>query len=280
MDSPGDYRKFDTLLKIMDILHSPEGCPWDRKQTIASLRKYFLEEAYEALDAADRGDMAALAEELGDMLLEVVFMAKVAEKKGLFDIHDSIEAICKKLVRRHPHIFGEEAKKLKDMGADEVFKRWTQLKMAEDGGRISSQLDKIPRELPALLRAFRMGERVSKVGFDWEDADDVWRQFEREVEEFKDAVRATSRREMEDEFGDLLFTLASVGRHHGICAEDALRRATEKFRRRFKVLEEIAIERGRSLSDMAIEEMDALWDEAKRRLREQKDRDTDEKKGR
>jgi len=266
MEPLGDYSRFETLLKIMDILHSENGCPWDRAQTIASLRKYFLEEAYEALDAADRGDMDALAEELGDMLLEVVFMAKVAEKEGAFSIADSIRAICEKLVRRHPHIFGEEAEKLKSMKADEVFRRWTKLKMAEDGGRISAQLDKVPRDLPALLRAYRMSERVSKVGFDWKDADDVWRQFERELAEFRDALKSAGPEEVEDEFGDLLFTLVNVGRHLGVCAEDALRRSTEKFKRRFKKLEEIAVDRGLVLGELSIEELDALWDEAKRAL--------------
>jgi len=262
----GDYRKFETLLKIMDVLHSENGCPWDKKQTIASLRKYFLEEAYEALDAADRGDADALKEELGDVLLEVVFMAKVAEKEGLFDIGDSIEAICKKLIRRHPHIFGEEAEKLKGMDADEVFRNWTRLKMAEEGGRISTQLDKIPRDLPALLRAYRVSERVSKVGFDWASADDVWQQFMREVEEFRAAAKDKSPEALEDEFGDLLFTLVNVGRHYGICAEDALRRATEKFKRRFKRLEQIAAERGLVLGELSIDELDELWAEAKREL--------------
>lgn len=275
----GDYKKFETLLKIMDRLHGDKGCPWDKKQTIKSLRKYFLEEAYEALDAADKGDMEKLKEELGDMLLEIVFMAKVAEKNGAFNIHDSIEAICKKLIRRHPHIFGAESEKLEKMSAEEVFKRWTHLKMQEDGGNISAQLEKIPRNLPALLRAFRISERVSKVGFDWKSADDVWTQFAKEVDEFKKATKSKSAEKIEDEFGDLLFTLTNVGRHYGICAEDALRKATEKFKRRFKMLESQAIKRGLDISKLPIEKLDELWEEAKRKLSEPKGKRGDEKKG-
>jgi len=266
----GDYKNFETLIKIMDTLHGPRGCPWDRKQNVASLRKYFLEEAYETLDAADRADMDALKDELGDMLLEIVFLAKVAEKKGAFDIHDSIEAICKKLLRRHPHIFGKEAKKLEKMSAEDVFRRWTHLKMEEGGGKISVQLDKIPKNLPALLRAFRISERVSKIGFDWKSASDVWTQFLREIDEFKKAAKSKSTKKIEDEFGDLLFTLANVGRHYGICAEDALRASTEKFKRRFKKLEEIALKKGLNISELPLEKLDELWEEAKKKLKKPK----------
>lgn len=275
----GDYKRFETLLKIMDRLHAEAGCPWDKKQTISSLRKYFLEEAYEALDAADKGDVEKLKEELGDMLLEILFMAKVAEKEKKFDIHGSIEAICKKLIRRHPHIFGKESEKLEKINAEDVFKRWTHLKMEEDGGSISAQLEKIPRNLPALLRAFRISERVSKVGFDWKGADDVWKQFSREITEFKKAAKSKSAEKIEDEFGDLLFTLTNVGRHYGICAEDAMRKSAEKFKRRFKRLESNAIKRGLDISKLPIEKLDELWKQAKRELAKPKVRRNNEKKG-
>ena len=259
-----DRRDFKTLVAIMDRLRGPNGCPWDVEQTVHTLKKYMLEEVYEAVDAADREDWDDLAEELGDVLLEVVFMAKVCEQEGRFAIGDAVEHITTKLVRRHPHIFGDEEAK----DADAVFRRWHKLKMAERGSNMSGILGKIPRHLPALLRAYRISERVSKVGFDWEKISQVLDKYDEEWREFRAALAGGDPARLEDELGDLLFTLVNVGRFLDLNAEDALRKATEKFTRRFREVEREFEERGEPMDEAGIAALEEAWQRAKRATRE------------
>jgi ATP diphosphatase len=257
----GDRRDFRTLLAIMDRLRNPDGgCPWDLEQDVHTLKKYLLEEVYEALDAIDREDWDDLAEELGDVLLEVVFLAKVCQQAGRFAIGDAIEHITTKLIRRHPHIFaGDEAR-----DAEAVFRRWHRLKMEERGTSMAGILDTIPRELPALLRAYRLSERVSKVGFDWDAVEPVLAKYDEEWEEFRAARASGDAAKMEEEFGDLLFTLVNVGRFLHLSAEDALRRANEKFARRFRVVEQEFARSGQAMEDAGIAALEEAWQRAKR----------------
>ncbi len=254
---------FDDVLSIIRRLRSDDGCPWDNEQTYGSLRKYLLEETYEALDAIDSGDFSMLCEELGDCIWEILFIARIAEQEKRFSIDDVVQVLAKKMIRRHPHIFGEA--KIKDSEA--VLKQWARIKLEEGKTSFTSDiLDKIPKSTPALLRAYRIGERVAKVGFDWENGDQVMEKFHEEIDEFKEAMDHGNKKRMEEEFGDMLFALSQVARHLDISPEDALRNASDKFTRRFSQVEKEAKEKGQELANMSIDQLEALWKNSKKKV--------------
>lgn len=256
-DSAAD---FDALVAVMARLRAPDGCPWDREQTPQTLRKYVIEEAYEVVEAIDGGNPAKLAEELGDLLLQVVFHAQLARESGAFAVQDVTRAIVEKLIRRHPHVFGD----LTVSGSDEVLQNWEQIKRAEPGyeDRVGI-LDGIPPALPALMRALEVSKRVVKVGFEWPTVSEVLDKVEEELEELRQEIARGETARATDELGDLLFTLVNVARQLKIDPEDALRRMTQRFAARFRRIEQHAWETGRAVSDLSLEEMEAVWQAAK-----------------
>ena len=263
MATDGDAgREFQKLVDIMRRLRGPDGCPWDREQTLESLRGFVLEETYEVLDAIDRGDHETLRGEIGDLIFEGVFLARIAEDEGRHTVADSLRAITDKLIRRHPHVFGETA------GVDtpgKVVEQWEQIKAREqkDAGTPRSVLTGVPRAMPSLLRAYEIGTRVAAVGFDWEKAADVMDKIEEEVAELRRAVGGEGRERAEEEMGDLLFAIANLARKLGIEPESALRKANEKFSARFEALERHLEREGRSVHDATLEEMEAAWGKIK-----------------
>ena len=255
----------ERLLGIMARLRGPDGCPWDREQTLATLRPYVLEETYEVLEAIEDGDPRAHREELGDLLLQIVFQARLAEEQAQFDFADVADAISDKLVSRHPHVFGDAD--VKD--AEAVLVQWAALKKKEKeargGGK--SEPEGVPREMPALARAERLTEKASRVGFDWPDAAGARAKVDEELAELDEAVRGGDARRMEDELGDVLFAVANVARKLGIPPEEALRRAVGRFVSRFEFVEQGLDRAGVSHGQATLEQMEALWQEAKRALR-------------
>ena len=232
-------RSFDELVSLMTTLRGPNGCPWDRKQTLESLKPFIVEESYEVVDAIDRGDRAALAEELGD-LLQAVFVAEITRAEGSFDIDDVITAIHDKLVRRHPHVFGEvEAK-----DAEQVLVNWEKLKNEERKAENKSVLAGVPQSLPALLKASRLTEKAARVGFDWRRAEDVLAKIDEEVGELREAVASDDGQSIHDEIGDLLFSITNIARKLEVNAEEALQSANRKFLRRFESMERAVAWRG------------------------------------
>ena len=263
MSSAGDA--FQRLVDIMRRLRGPDGCPWDREQTIQSLRGFVLEETYEVLDAIDRDDHAALAGEIGDLLFEGVFLAQIEADAGRFTVADCLEAIAQKLIRRHPHVFAATP------GVDtpdKVVEQWEQIKAREqaEAGSKRALLSGVPRAMPALLRAHEIGTRVAAVGFDWARATDVVDKIEEEVRELREAVASgEGAGRAEEEMGDLLFSIANLSRKLGIEPESALRKANEKFSARFARLEQRFEQQGRSIHDATLDQMEAAWQEEKRR---------------
>jgi tetrapyrrole methylase family protein/MazG family protein len=259
----GQHRpSFPDLVRVMARLRDPDGgCPWDLKQTHATLRPYVLEEAYEVAEAIDQDDPDKLCEELGDLLLQVVFHAQLGAEDGVFDSEDVCAGIVEKLIRRHPHVFGA----VKVEGADEVLKNWQAIKATEKGGEDrKSLLDGIPASLPALMAALEVSRRAVKAGFEWPDTGGVLDKAEEEFAELRAEIEAGGGRErLEGELGDLLFTIVNVGRRLGIEPEDALRRQIERFQRRFRHIEERAVATGRALESLTLAEMEAFWQEAK-----------------
>jgi MazG family protein len=265
--------RFERLIDVMRTLRSPHGCPWDREQTLSSLRPFVLEETYELLDALDRGDVEALREELGDFLYEAVFLAQIAEEDGHFNIGDAVESIIHKLVRRHPHVFTPDGRPLADaretISSDAVVEKWEELKAGERriaGTAAKTILSGVPRTLPALLRAYELSARAAAVGFDWVKPGDVVEKIQEEVAELKALVDKPSPnpRRVEEEVGDLLFAIANLVRKLGIEPEAALRLANEKFQRRFEGMERAVADAGRSLRDLSLEELERHWAEQKR----------------
>lgn len=242
---------FERLVKIMEELRSK--CPWDRSQTHQSLKKYLIEEAYEVLDAIDSGDDQKLKEELGDLLLQVVFHSQIAKERSAFDIKDVIETLNKKLIERHPHVFGCES-------PQEVLQRWEERKLKDR----ESLMDGIPRSLPALMRSQKLQDRASLVGFDFKSPAEVFDKILEELQELRLAVDKGSKREVEHELGDLLTAVVELGRLLGVDAEQCLQKANDRFERRFRYMESKAKQMGRELKDMSLEEMEGLWAEAKR----------------
>jgi len=255
---------FNRLLTIMDELR--EKCPWDRKQTFESLRQNTIEETYELASAIIKKDMNEVAKELGDVLLHVIFYAKMGSEQGDFDIADVCNRLCDKLIFRHPHVYGAEAAQ----NAEEVSKLWEQVKLKEKGGN-KTVLEGIPDSLPALVKAYRIQDKVANVGFDWEKREDVWDKVKEEIGEFEEELTADDRdtdgaqntARVSEEFGDLLFSLINVARLYKIKPDNALEQTNLKFMRRFNYIEQKATEQGRSLKDMSLDEMEQLWQEAK-----------------
>jgi MazG family protein len=252
-------RSFDELVQLMTTLRGPNGCPWDRKQTLGSLKPFIVEEAYEVIDAIDRDDRRGLAEELGDLLLQVVFVAEITRGEGSFDVYDAITAIHDKLVRRHPHVFGDVVAK----DAEQVLVNWEKLKNEERKAENKSVLDGVPQSLPALLKASRLTEKAARVGFDWRRTSDVFEKLEEETRELRAAVDGGDEGMIQDEIGDLLFTIANIARKLDVNAEEALQAANRKFIRRFTSMERSVRERGRNLDQLTLQQMDELWNEAK-----------------
>lgn len=270
--SPSAGTRFDDLVRIMRALRAPGGCPWDREQTLQSLRPFVLEETYELLDALDRGDLKSLREELGDFLYEAVFLAQIAEEAGHFSIADAIDGIATKLVRRHPHVFTPDGVPLAEAGpglsSDEVVRKWEDLKAAERGveGRVEpSILSGVPKTLPALLRAYETCARAATVGFDWATATDVLDKMDEELRELRVAVRDRDRdpQAVEDELGDLLFAFANYARKLQVEPEAALRRAADKFQTRFAAMERMAAADGVALKALTLDQQNDLWLRAK-----------------
>lgn len=252
-------KSFDDLVKLMTTLRGPDGCPWDRKQTLPDLKPYVIEEAYEVVDAIDRDDRAALLEELGDFLLEAVFIAEITREERTFDIYDSVTAIHDKLVRRHPHVFSDVVAK----DAEEVLTNWEKLKSDERKAENKSVLSGVPQSLPALLKASRLTEKAARVGFDWRRTEDVFDKLDEELQELREAVASGDAAQIHDELGDLLFTIANIARKMNVNAEEALQSTNRKFQSRFTSMESRVHERGQNIDQLTLEEMDALWDAAK-----------------
>jgi tetrapyrrole methylase family protein/MazG family protein len=248
----------DALVTIMARLRSADGCPWDRRQTKEDLKPFLIEETYEILEALDRGDDQGLQEELGDLLFHIVFMARIAQEEGTFDIFDVIQGVSAKMVRRHPHVFGSA----EVSGPSEVEANWTRLKAAEKPRE--SLMEGLPAHLPALMRAYRLTQRASQVGFDWENKDQVWEKLEEELTEFQLALREGKKEALREELGDILFTLVNLARFIRIDPEDALRRVTNKFAERFTYIEQRLRDQGKTTHEASLAEMDALWEESKR----------------
>lgn len=254
---------FKRLLNIMDELRAK--CPWDKKQTFDSLRANTIEETYELCDAIMKKDTKEIKKELGDVLLHIVFYSKIASETNDFDIADVCNSLCDKLIFRHPHVFGEGNAK----NAGEVEQSWEQIKQKEKDGN-KSVLAGVPDALPALIKCYRIQDKARNVGFDWKEKEDIWHKVEEELNEFKDEVHAMNQEKMEEEFGDLLFSMINAARLYKINPENALERCNRKFIRRFNHIEKRTKEENKELSQLSLEEMDAYWDEAKRIERENK----------
>lgn len=247
---------FRDLVNILEKLRGPEGCPWDREQTFDSLRPYLLEETYEILETIDERKYARLQEELGDLIMHIVFQAQIARELGLFDINDVLDGINEKLIRRHPHVFGQTRVK----NAREVIENWEKIKLDESSKGL---LGGVPKSQPALLRAFRVQEKASGVGFDWKKDGDVIKKILEEIKELRRAKVIDDQGRIAEEFGDLLFSIVNLARFWKITPEDALRNTVEKFIRRFNYIEDVLKVQGRDVREATLEEMDSLWDEAK-----------------
>lgn len=250
---------FDDLVRLMTRLRGPEGCPWDREQSLSDLKPFVIEEAYEVVDAIDRDDRGSLLEEVGDLLLEAVFIAEITREEKSFDIYDSITAIHDKLVRRHPHVFGD----VEAGDAEQVLVNWEKLKNEERKAENKSVLAGVPQSLPALLKASRLTEKAARVGFDWRRTEDVFDKIDEELAELREAVKGGDTASIEGEIGDLLFTIANIARKLEINSEEALQSTNRKFMRRFESMESAVRASGRNLDDLNLEEMDRLWDDAK-----------------
>lgn len=251
-------KQFERLVNIMDELR--EKCPWDREQTLESLRHLTIEETYELSEAILKDDKNELKKELGDLLLHIVFYAKIADEQQAFDIGDVIDSLCEKLIYRHPHVFGDTDAN----SAQKVAENWEALKLKEKGRENKRVLDGVPVSLPAMVKAHRVQDKVRGVGFDWEEREQVWDKIREEFAEFEFEVKAGKTKEMEKEFGDLLFSMVNAARLYHIDPEAALERTNMKFIKRFNYLEEQTMMKGQSLHDMSLAEMDVIWEEAKK----------------
>jgi len=254
--------EIDRLLEIMRKLRSPEGCPWDREQTVETLKPYAVEEVYEVIDAIDRGDLEDHCDELGDLLLQVVFQAQLRDEEGVFNFGDVATSISDKLVRRHPHVFGD----VNVADSNEVMVNWNAIKETEKAHKpkAESVLDKVPKQLPALLKAHELQKQAAKVGFDWPEISPVLDKVDEELGELREALASGNMEHAQEELGDLLFVLANVGRHLGGTAEQLLQDGNHKFQTRFRAVETKVKASGKEMSDCSLEELDAIWDEIKK----------------
>jgi len=251
-------KSFEDLVELSKFLRSPEGCPWDREQTLNTLRTFILEEAHEVIQAIEMNDIEELKEELGDLLYEILFASQICNEEGKFTVEDVVNQLYYKLVRRHPHVFGEE--KAKD--AEEAVKRWHGEKLKEKTRK--RNLLQIPRSLPALLRAQRVGEKASQVGFDWKKTQDAIEKVKEELEELQKAIQTNEQNSIEKEWGDLIFSLVNLARFLKIDAEVSAHKAIDVFIERFNRIEEKAKDMDKTLSELTLKEMDGLWEEVKR----------------
>jgi len=261
--SPTPGEKFQKLVEIMARLRGPGGCPWDREQTFDTIKPFLMEETYEVMDAIDARNWSELTGELGDLMLQAVFFSQMAAEQNLFSIGDALDAINEKLIRRHPHIFGEQTAE----NAGEVLKIWRKVKAEEKqqkGEEKTGLLNSVPRALPALVEAQQLTSRAAHVGFDWDSAGPVLEKLHEELAEFEAARQSTSQAEMEGELGDMLFVLVNLARFVKVDPEQALRKTNAKFRERFGYIERKLAERGKPLEEATLTEMDALWEESKR----------------
>lgn len=250
-------KKFEELVEIVEKLRAPDGCPWDREQTNQSLLPYFIEEVYELIESVDEENWETVKEELGDLLLHMVFQASIGEDEGKFKLADSLTNVNEKLVRRHPHVFGNAK-------ADAAFhakQNWEAQKHKEKGRK--SRLDGVPKNLPALVRAQRLQQKASYAGFDWDEVEQVWDKVHEEIQELKDAQSNEAKDHIAEEIGDVLFAVVNLARYLEIPAEDALRKTNQKFTSRFSKVEEVIKAQGKELEDASLEEMDAIWEKAK-----------------
>lgn len=250
----------EDLVELMATLRGENGCPWDKKQTKATIRPYIIEETYEVAEAVDENDPVMLKEELGDLLFEIVFYAQMMREEDGIDIYDIIAGIHAKMVRRHPHIFGDTSVS----GADEVVVNWEQIKQEEKKGKRTSVLEGVPKDLPSLLRAHRLQSKASNVGFQWENFQQVIEKLDEEFYELRHAYKSGDAEQLEEEFGDMLFVMVSVARFLNINPDNALQKAIQKFTRRFQRIERHVKAEGRQWSEMSVDEMETLWQEAKR----------------
>lgn len=251
----GERFELDPLVKVMARLRSPDGCPWDIEQTHATLRRYIIEEVYEVLEAIDEQDPTHLCEELGDLLLQIVFHARMAEETGDFSMQDVVDTVTEKLIRRHPHVFGD----ISVQDAAEVIVNWDAIKRREKKEKAKSALDGVPQGLPALLRANKLQMKAAKVGFDWDDVAPVWDKVAEELAELRQAAASGNPSEIEDELGDVAFAVVNLGRFLGVETEVALNRANSKFSRRFRQVEEMLRQQGRKWQELDLAQMDELW---------------------
>jgi tetrapyrrole methylase family protein/MazG family protein len=254
---------FERLIEIMARLRAPGGCPWDAEQTHESLKRYLVEECYEVIEAIDAKDSGNLKEELGDLMLQPVFHAAIAEEHGEFNIHDVLDTVNEKLIRRHPHVFGEEV----ITTADEQVANWERIKKAEKGEERKSALSGIPPHLPALMKAHKITEKAARVGFDWEHTDQVFAKVLEELHEFQETLTEGNQERMEAELGDLLFAIVNLGRFLSLDTEEALRKTINRFTRRFNHIEDTLHASGMTMQEASLEDMDKLWEEAKRKER-------------
>ncbi len=248
------------LVELMARLRGPDGCPWDRKQTPESLKPFLIEECYEVVDAIEEGSPSKIKEELGDLLFQIIFHARIAEELGEFTMQDVIAMNVEKMIRRHPHVFGDE----KLTTAKEVLANWEEIKKKEKGyAERKSILEGVPRSMPSLIRAHRLQERASRVGFDWKHLNETLPKLDEEIAEFKESLKTENAAKIEEELGDIFFMLVNISRFLDVDPEEALRKTIGKFIRRFRYIEEYAADEGRSLNEMTLEEMEKLWQESK-----------------
>ncbi|QER42327.1 nucleoside triphosphate pyrophosphohydrolase [Thermodesulfobacterium sp. TA1] len=255
-----DQAGFETLREIVKNLRGEKGCPWDKQQTPQTLKKYLIEETYELIEAIEKEKDEEVREELGDLLFLLIFILYLYEEKGVFSYKDLFYYTAQKMIKRHPHVFGDEVAKT----AEEVLKHWQRVKKEE--GKSSSVLGNIPKSLPALQRAFRLGERAARVGFDWEAPEEVLNKLKEETEELKEAIKKGDQEALKEEIGDLLFTVANLSRKLNINPEEALKVALEKFETRFKRLEQEVEKRGLSWEELSLTQLDQIWEEIKNSL--------------
>lgn len=262
-----DKYNFAELVDIMTLLRSENGCPWDREQDHGSLKKYLIEETYEVLEAIDLNDRKKLCEELGDLLLQIVFHGRIAEEEGTFNINDVITGICRKMVLRHTHVFGEG----KADTADEVINNWEAIKKKEKGiKKHTDVLKDVPSNLPALMRSYKVQQKASQVGFDWDNTEDVFKKVYEEIKELEDVYSSQNMDKITDEMGDVFFSLVNLSRFLKVQPELALTDATNKFIKRFQYIEEESLKEGKNLQDMTLAEMDEFWNKAKIHIPEKK----------
>ncbi len=264
-----DRERFATAMGIMRRLRGPGGCPWDAEQSHESLKRYLIEECYEVIEAIDKKDDDLLREELGDLLLQPLFHAAIAEERGAFTIDDVIETLCDKLVRRHPHVFGDQEIR----SSDEQVANWERIKKAEKGEERKSALAGVPPHMPALMKAQKITEKAARVGFDWEHTDQVFAKVLEELRELEETMSSRDQERMEAELGDLLFAIVNLGRFLAVDPEEALRKTIRRFESRFDHVEKSLHGRGINLKDATLDEMDSLWNEAKT-LEKQSTRDS------